>query len=136
MILVDTNVMLDLLGDERWRDWSRAQLESGGADHDLAVDTIVVAEMAPAFPTLEELRRWLEAITVIVLPLDDEVAFAAGTAFRAYRRRHGTRDAMLSDFLIGAHALILGATLLTRDMRIYRRYFPDLALIAPEMDHG
>ena len=136
MIFVDTNVLLDLLGDERWRDWSRAQLVAGGADHDLVIDTIVVAEMAPAFPTLEDLRGWLEAIAVAVLPIDDDVAFAAGGAFRAYRRKHPGREAILSDFLIGAHAQNLEAFLLTRDTRIYRRYFTDLKLIAPDQDNG
>ena len=38
---------------------------------------------------------------------------------------------MLSDFFIGAHAVIEGWSLLTRDPRLYRTYFPDLALITP-----
>ncbi len=35
------------------------------------------------------------------------------------------------DFFIGAHALVEGHTLLTRDARRYRSYFPGVRLIAP-----
>jgi len=40
--------------------------------------------------------------------------------------------ATLPDFLIGAHAAVKGYTLLTRDARRYRQYFPDLDIIAPD----
>jgi hypothetical protein len=41
------------------------------------------------------------------------------------------RTRTLPDFLIGAHAAIAGMTLLTRDPRRYRTYFPKLKIIAP-----
>lgn len=73
---------------------------------------------------------------VTIEPLGDAVAFAAGLAFREYRHRASQGHAILSDFLIGGHALSLGATLLTRDARIYRAHFPKLPLITPENDNG
>jgi hypothetical protein len=37
----------------------------------------------------------------------------------------------LPDFYIGAHAAVTGMTLLTRDARRYRKYFPKLRIVAP-----
>jgi predicted nucleic acid-binding protein len=37
----------------------------------------------------------------------------------------------MPDFYIGAHAALAGLTLLTRDARRYRHYFPSLRVIAP-----
>jgi predicted nucleic acid-binding protein len=64
-------------------------------------------------------------------PLPSDGAFLAAKAFLAYRRRGGGRRAPLPDFYIGAHAPVRGYTLLTRDRRRYRSYFPSLRVIAP-----
>jgi hypothetical protein len=55
----------------------------------------------------------------------------AGKAFLLYRRRGGTRQTVLPDFFVGAHAMVAGYELLTRDPARYRTYFPQLHLIAP-----
>ena len=65
------------------------------------------------------------------LPLPFEAAFLAGQCFVKYRRRGGDRRSPLPDFYIGAHAAIAGFTLLTRDARRYKSYFPSLQIIAP-----
>jgi hypothetical protein len=46
--------------------------------------------------------------------------------------RGGTRTSTLPDLLIGAHAAVLGLTLLTRDTARYRTYFPNLQLVVPD----
>ena len=61
-----------------------------------------------------------------------EAAFQAGPAFVAYRRAGGAKTAPMPDFYIGAHALVCGLTLLTRDARRCRSYFPEVRLIAPD----
>jgi predicted nucleic acid-binding protein len=65
------------------------------------------------------------------VPLPFEAAFLAGQCFIKYRRRGGSRRSPLPDFYIGAHAAIAGLTLLTRDAKRYRTYFPSLQIIAP-----
>jgi len=65
------------------------------------------------------------------LPLPWDAGFLAGKAFVKYRRRVGARSAPLPDFFIGAHAAISRLSLLTRDAKRVRAYFPDVELIAP-----
>jgi len=60
-----------------------------------------------------------------------EAAFLAGRSLVEYRRRGGQRRSPMPDFYIGAHAVIAGLTLLTRDSGRYRTYFPQLRVIAP-----
>jgi predicted nucleic acid-binding protein len=47
-----------------------------------------------------------------------------------YRCRGGSRRSPMPDFYIGAHAALTGLTLLTRDARRYRAYFPRLRIVA------
>jgi predicted nucleic acid-binding protein len=136
VILVDTNVLIDILSPgQLWGEWSLSQLATAGRATDFRVDPIIVAELASNFADLPSLYRMLARFDISVAPLDDESAFVAGARFHGYRRRQQGRTAILSDFLIGAHALQLDATLLTRDAGIYRTYFPELTLITPEDEH-
>ena len=64
-------------------------------------------------------------------PLPWDAAFLAGKAFLSYRRAGGQKRSPLPDFYVGAHATVEGLTLVTRDPKRYRRYFPKLALLAP-----
>jgi predicted nucleic acid-binding protein len=43
----------------------------------------------------------------------------------------GTRERVIADFLIGAHAMAKADRLLTRDRGFYRRYFKDLTVLDP-----
>lgn len=58
-------------------------------------------------------------------------SFLAGHAHAAYRRAGGTREAVLPDFLIGAHAAVTGRPLLTRDPRRIATHIPGATLIVP-----
>jgi predicted nucleic acid-binding protein len=67
--------------------------------------------------------------------LDERVWREAGRANRGYIRRRQSSGGSLprrlvTDFLIGAHALVGGHTLLTFDQRLYAAAFPNLAIIA------
>ena len=56
---------------------------------------------------------------------------SAAKAFERYRRAGGARRSPLPDFFIGAHAAVARLTLLTRDPKRYRTYFPKLRIISP-----
>ena len=130
--LVDSNVLLDVFTeDDEWGDWSAAQLADAARAGQLVINPIVYAEVSVRFERIEELDEALPAQYYRHLPLPYEAAFLAGQCFLRYRRSGGTRRSPMPDFYIGAHAAIADFTLLTRDARRYRTYFPKLRVIAP-----
>lgn len=131
-VLVDSNVLLDVLTDDpRWYAWSAAQLDASAAQGKLAINPIIYAEVSIGFERIEALDAALAPELFTRLPLPWDAGFLAGKAFLKYRRARGARTSPLPDFYIGAHAAIEGLTLLTRDARRYRTYYPGLKLICP-----
>ena len=131
MILVDTNVLLDIYkADSIWMPWSLQHLHQA-KPRQLAINMVVYAELAghPAEP--ENLDRFLDTLGIQVLELSRPAARLAGLAFRQYRQRGGTKTGVLPDFFIGAHAQADGYQLLTRDAGRYKTYFPKIKLICP-----
>jgi len=130
--LVDSNVLIDLFDeDSEWREWSDAMLTRCASRGPLVVNPIVFAAVAAGFNSIDDLEAALPEAYVRREALPWEAAFLAGRAFVQYRRRGGTMSAPLPDFYIGAHAAVAGHTLLTRDARRYRHYFPRLKIVAP-----
>jgi predicted nucleic acid-binding protein len=130
--LVDTNVLLDLItNDPAWADWSEAQLEQAALAGPVFANDVVYAELSARFARIEDLDRMLEEAVVEVARTPRPALFLAGKAFRQYRAAGGPRTGVLSDFFIGAHAAVEGWSLLTRDARHYRGYFPSVRLILP-----
>ena len=131
-ILVDSNVLLDVMtADERFYSWSAETLAKAADEAVLVVNPIVYAEVSVGFARIEDLEEALPAEYFRRDPLPWEAGFLAGKCFASYRRRGGSRRSPLPDFYIGAHALVGGMPLLTRDPARYRTYFPKLRLIAP-----
>ena len=130
--LVDSNVILDVLtDDDEWGDWSSDMLAESARSGMLVINPIVYAEVSIGFERIEDVDDALPTSHYRRLPLPFEAAFLAGQCFLKYRRRGGDRRSPLPDFYIGAHAALAGFTLLTRDPRRYKTYFPSLRLIAP-----
>jgi predicted nucleic acid-binding protein len=128
---VDSSVLLDLFTeDEHWLFWSQDQLTQAARRGAIVLNAVVLAEIAPRFPRVEELRAALPSMAVIE-DIPTAAAFLAGHAHAEYRRAGGTREAVLPDFLIGAHAAVTGRQLLTRDPRRVATYIPGATLIAP-----
>ena len=136
MILVDTNVLIDLAYGRTPRgDWAKAGVSGACASGPVVINPIVLAELAPAFDALETLLGFVSTMGIGIVELSDAAAFRAGQAHLAYRQASGPRNAILADFLVGGHASALGATLLTRDRQRFAGYFPELTIISPEADH-
>jgi len=129
---VDTNVLLDLFGaDPRYGPASREALRSCREQGGLIACDAVWAEVSAAFPTTTQACSAMERLGVQFVPLDLAGAAGTGQAWRAYRSNGGTRERIISDFLIGAHAASHADRLLTRDRGFYRRYFDDLTILDP-----
>jgi len=132
MVLVDSNVILDIwYRDPVWERWSKPELFRIGMIEELAINAIVYAEVSTRFRAESELNQALQILELRVLEIPREAAFLAGKAFQLYRQQAGTKTGLLPDFFIGAHAAVLGASLLTRDTRRYATYFPTVSLITP-----
>lgn len=132
LVLIDSNILIDVIhADPIWFDWSASQLEMVLRRRAAAINPIIYAEVSAYFATMDEADAVLPEADYHRLPLPYNASFLAGQAFREYRRKGGIRSTTLPDFFIGAHALTAGLTLLTRDARRYRSYFPELRLIAP-----
>lgn len=129
---VDTSVLLDVFGaDPKFGPASAASLRACLDAGRVIACEVVWAETAASFKTTTEAEKALDDLRVDFSPLGASTALAAGKAWRAYRRAGGTRERVIADFLIGAHALARADRLLTRDRGFYRGYFKDLAIVDP-----
>ena len=132
MLIVDTNVLVDVLADDPdWAPWSINQLRAQAQIHELAINPIIYAELSLAFATVEALDAIVARMHLTVADVPRPALFLAGCAFLRYRRIGGRKSNVLSDFFIGAHAAVARCPLLTRDVKRYRTYFPTVELIAP-----
>ncbi|HEX3418552.1 MAG TPA: type II toxin-antitoxin system VapC family toxin [Stellaceae bacterium] len=132
MILVDTNVLVDVVTDDPlWAEWSQRQLTLAAVRDDLAINDIVYAELSVRYTTIEELDAMIREANLVSAAVPRPALFLAGKAFQRYRSAGGIRTGVLPDFFIGAHAVISDSLLITRDAARYRTYFPGIVLIAP-----
>ena len=134
-VLIDTNVVIDIVGEDPvWRDWSEHALADALLSAPTIVNPIVYAELAARFDRVEDIDGLLRKLGLQREDLPWPAAFLAGRAHVEYRGRGGERRSPLPDFFIGAHAAVRRYTLLTRDARRYRTYFPSVNLICPDSD--
>ncbi len=132
MLLVDTNVLVDVLEDDpQWADWSVGQLRAQSKIHRLAINPIIYAELALTFSTAEALDEAIENLDLAMVEIPRPALFLAGKAFIRYRWQGGTKTNVLGDFVIGAHAAVSGHAVLTRDTRRYASYFPSVVMVSP-----
>lgn len=130
--LVDSNVILDVVQEDgEWTDWSASMLAHEADRGPLVINPLIYAEVCFGYGSIEAADEALPTPYYHREALPWAAAFLAAQAFIEHRRRGGVRRSPLPDFYIGAHAAIAGYTLLTRDSRRYRAYFPKLRIVAP-----
>jgi predicted nucleic acid-binding protein len=137
-VALDTNVIVEVVGGTQ--DASKRTIEllrEHGARSRLVISPVVYAELLahPAWRA-EDVAEFLNGTGVAVdWELPESVWTRAGEAFASYakrRRRHEAKSfprRLLSDFVIGSHAVEIG-TLMTGDVGFFRRNFPELRIVA------
>lgn len=129
---VDASVLLDVFKDDpAFSERSLAAIRQSLAGGQLVACDAVWAEIVAAFPDERAAKRALMAIPVAFSAMTAASAERAGTAWRAYRKRGGRRECVLTDFLIGGHAVEQADRLLTRDRGFHRAAFADLTIVDP-----
>ncbi len=121
--LVDTNVLLDVIGaDEQFGQASKQALSECAKSGILVINPIIFGEVGAYLESLEETDDLLPDSLFRRDDLPWEAAFLAGKAFAKYKKGGGQKKRILADFLIGAHAAVMGFGIISRDSGV-GKYF-------------
>lgn len=153
---VDTNILFDILiPGEPHSGSSKRLLDKYLAGGKLIVCEVVFSELAAQFPSEKELKLFLAETGMRLVPSNEKSLHIAGIRWAEYARRSrrntfscaacgksftvscphcnavfARRQTVLSDFLIGAHALVHADCLLSRDLGVYKSNFRDLKIMS------
>ena len=65
MILIDSNVLIDVFADDPvWRDWSLNALAEAAAAGPVVINSLVVAEVAPRYGELDDFHDRMEKMGI------------------------------------------------------------------------
>ena len=138
MIAVDTSVLIDIIGSGSHAAASEAALLQALAQGPVVACEVVISEVVAGLGHGSVIIDALEESGIGFSALEQRSAVRAGEMQRRYKERvrAGKESAALPrsvpDFLIGAHALLQCAGLITRDAAFFRDYFKGLKVIVPK----
>lgn len=131
--LVDSNILIDIFTDNKeWSGWSLEHLALLSNNSRLCINPVIYAEVSMGFKEIETFNSILKTLPLFFEEIPHEALFLAGKVFLNYRKNEGKKNTTLPDFFIGAHASVMGWTVITRDQHRMKYYFPKLKIICPE----
>ncbi len=95
------------------------------------LNPVIYSEISIGFDEIETLENAINTMHLKYLNIPKEALFLAGKVFLKYKKQKGLRLSTLPDFYIGAHAAINKISLITRDKRKIKSYFPTVNIINP-----
>jgi predicted nucleic acid-binding protein len=132
---LDTNVLSELLSQEAVAAKISTQLANCKREGPLIISAVVYAELLAHPQMTESLLAYLLSKTGIEVDyeLSETIWREAGLRYaqHADRRRRAIAESprrILADFVIGAHALHRADRLMTFDVTVFRKDFPELRL--------
>jgi len=150
---IDTNILLDILiPDAEYAQRSKELIDIYHEKGQLMICEIVYSELASQFLSASELKSFLNETYIRLVNSNESALVLAGEKWKHYTRSRpdklqcpscgkkvsvhcpecrkdiSFRQHIISDFIIGAHALVKADILLTRDRGFYRTYFPNLKI--------
>ena len=126
---IDTSVILAIWGKEPgYERWEKA-LKFAAENGELCICPVVFAEIAAGFDSANALLEMLGSLAISYDEIHPESARLAGLIHLRYRREGGSREHLIPDFLIAAHAQEQCTRLAAIDRGYLRRYFPRLTLV-------
>jgi predicted nucleic acid-binding protein len=138
-IAIDTSVLIDLLGeDASMADAAEQCVRDALAQGPVVLCDVVVSEITAGLGHGTDIMDVVEEMGMRYLPVERRSAIRAGEMQRRFnQRRAAGQGAQISprtvpDFIVGAHALLQCAGLITRDAGFFRDYFKGLKIIVPK----
>ena len=150
---VDTNILLDILIPNTAQVQSSLRcLSNIDSSDELIISEAVFAELGSQFLSFNDLTKFLRDTGISLVNSNENSLFEASRAWKKYSKRQknmfvcpscgkkqtltcggcqkviSSRQHILSDFLIGAHAKIQADRFITRDRGFYRSYFKGLKI--------
>lgn len=151
---VDTNILLDILvADKKHFEDSKALIDQHLLQGRLILSEVVYAELASQFASEPELNDFLTSTSITLVHSSPKALALAGERWAHYAKRKknelqctqcgravtvhckhcdtllSARQHIITDFIIGAHALVHADRLLSRDRGFYKTYFKDVDLM-------
>jgi len=139
-ITLDSSIVISLLKEDIFYDEIVKVIEIiKGLEIQVLISHITYAEiwlgvLASKTPKEDEIKvnkTLYELFGAKVTDLNITIARIAAAAFLQYKNLKGTREFLIPDFLIGAHAQYYTKSILTTNPRDFQKYIPDLKVLTP-----